>query len=106
MKIILLSLLFISTIARAQNSTDNWFPFNPTDYYKPGSLNMSDWLDKPAGKHGFLQITGKDFAFEDGTPVKFWGVNIAGDSPFSSAEKSSGVDSLYGEVWNKRSSFS
>ena len=48
---------------------------------------MSDWLDKPAGKHGFLQMKGKDFQFQDGTPVKFWGVNIAGDAPFSNVEK-------------------
>ncbi len=87
MKNIVFALVLVSNLSIAQNKTDNWFPFNPTDYYKPGSLNMSDWLDKPAGKHGFLQIKGKDFAFEDGTPVKFWGVNIAGDAPFSNADK-------------------
>lgn len=87
MKYLCIFLLQFNQLAFGQNSTDNWFPFNPTDYYKPGSLNMSDWLDKPAGKHGFLQIKGKDFQFEDGTPVKFWGVNIAGDAAFSNAEK-------------------
>jgi len=87
MKYLSICFILCSGLATAQNGIDTWFPFNPTDYYKPGSLNMSDWLDKPAGKHGFLQIKGKDFAFEDGTPVKFWGVNIAGDAPFSNAEK-------------------
>jgi hypothetical protein len=48
---------------------------------------MSDWLGKPAGKHGCLQIKGKDFHFKDGTPVKFWVLNSAGDAPFSNAEK-------------------
>jgi len=43
---------------------------------------MSYWLDKPAGKHGFLQMQGKNYVFEDGTPVKFWGVNLASDRPF------------------------
>lgn len=34
--------------------------------------------EKPAGKHGFLKVAGKDFAFEDGTKVKFWGTNFNG----------------------------
>ncbi|GAG93101.1 unnamed protein product, partial [marine sediment metagenome] len=29
----------------------------------------------PAGSHGFLQIEGDNFTFEDGTPIKFWGTN-------------------------------
>ena len=77
----------INLFSFAQEPTDTWFEFKPTDHFKPGSLNMSDWLDKPAGKHGFLQIKGKDFAFDDGTPVKFWGVNIASDNPFSPPTK-------------------
>ena len=34
--------------------------------------------EKPAGKHGFLKVDGKDFVFEDGTKVKFWGTNFNG----------------------------
>ena len=34
--------------------------------------------EKPAGKHGFLKVDGKDLAFEDGTKVKFWGTNFNG----------------------------
>ncbi len=34
--------------------------------------------EKPAGKHGFIKVDGKDFAFEDGTKVKFWGTNFNG----------------------------
>ncbi len=29
-----------------------------------------------AGSHGFLTVKGENFVFEDGTPVKFWGVNF------------------------------
>ena len=29
-----------------------------------------------AGCHGFLKTDGENFVFEDGTPVKFWGVNF------------------------------
>jgi hypothetical protein len=34
--------------------------------------------EKPAGKHGFLQVSGRDFVFQDGTKVKFWGTNFNG----------------------------
>ncbi len=34
--------------------------------------------EKPAGKHGFCQIDGDKFKFEDGTPAKFWGVIFNG----------------------------
>ena len=38
--------------------------------------------EKPAGKHGFLKVVGEEFRFEDGTPGKFWGVNINGGANF------------------------
>ncbi len=79
---ILLLLPFFITPVSAQNST-NWFVFKPNTIQQNNAIDMSSWLDKPGGKHGFLQIKGKDYAFEDGTPVKFWGVNIASDQPFT-----------------------
>ncbi len=84
----LLCLIFLTPIVYsvAQN-TEKWFPFTPTDYFASQTLDLSNWLDKPAGKHGFLQINGKDFRFEDGTPVKFWGVNISSNEPFSQKDK-------------------
>jgi hypothetical protein len=65
---------------RAQQ--DGWIPFRPSDRPAPGSLDLSGWLDAPAGHHGFVQIKGKDLVFEDGGQVKFWGTNIAGNRPF------------------------
>ena len=38
--------------------------------------------EKPAGKHGFLTVKGRDFVFEDGTKVKFWGTNFNGAGCF------------------------
>lgn len=38
--------------------------------------------DKPAGNHGFLKVSGRDFVFEDGTKVKFWGTNFNGAGCF------------------------
>ena len=42
--------------------------------------------EKPAGKHGFLQVDGDNFRFEDGTPAKFWGVAMNGAACFPSHE--------------------
>lgn len=33
--------------------------------------------DGPAGKHGRLQTKGDALVFEDGTPARFWGTNVA-----------------------------
>ena len=38
--------------------------------------------EKPAGKHGFVKVRGTQFVFEDGTPVRFWGVNFNGGANF------------------------
>ena len=38
--------------------------------------------EKPAGKHGFLQVDGDRFRFEDGTVGKFWGVMFNGGANF------------------------
>lgn len=38
------------------------------------SNDVSFLLDAPAGKHGFVRADGGDFAFEDGTPARFFGV--------------------------------
>jgi hypothetical protein len=57
---------------------DDWFPLNAeqaNDRSSPGVLGMHSWQEKPAGKHGFLQMEDDRLQFADGTPVKFWGVN-------------------------------
>ena len=37
---------------------------------------MIEWLDKPAGKHGWLKMDRDRMSFEDGTPAVFWGTNV------------------------------
>ncbi|MCX7045383.1 MAG: beta-galactosidase [Candidatus Sumerlaeota bacterium] len=54
-----------------------WFAFTPSDDLSSSVIGMEDWLDKPAGKRGGVRMTGDHFQFEDGTPVKFWGVNLS-----------------------------
>jgi hypothetical protein len=55
----------------------DWFPFRPAKELVPGVIDMNGWLDGPAGKHGGVRQVHDRFAFEDGTPVKFWGVNLS-----------------------------
>ena len=54
-----------------------WLAYTPPiGKSKTGALDFS-WLnDAPVGKHGFVIPKGNKFAFEDGTPVKFFGVNL------------------------------
>jgi hypothetical protein len=55
----------------------DWFAFRPAKEVVPGVIDVNDWLDRPAGKHGGVRMVKDAFAFEDGTPVKFWGVNLS-----------------------------
>jgi hypothetical protein len=62
-----------------QAGPGTWFTLMAgPDAFSPDSIiDMSRLLEKPAGSHGFLQSRGKDFAFDDGRPVKFWGINAS-----------------------------
>lgn len=65
-----------------------WYPLDQNNT-NPGShyVDWSSLLDAPAGKHGFLKVSGDEFEFEDGTPCKFFGVVICGAHAFVSKEK-------------------
>jgi hypothetical protein len=62
-----------------QAEPDAWFTLRAgPDAFSPDSIiDMSGLIEKPAGSRGFLHSRGKDFVFEDGTPVKFWGINAS-----------------------------
>jgi hypothetical protein len=55
----------------------DWFAFTPADKLGPSVIGMEEWLEKPAGIHGGVRIAKDRFQFADGTPVKFWGVNLS-----------------------------
>jgi hypothetical protein len=66
-------------------STDRsgWLPWDPPIADYAGSpLDMSRFLDAPAGKHGFIRARanapagGPMLEFADGTPVRFWGITL------------------------------
>lgn len=54
-----------------------WIPYDPEiGQIKHGALDFS-WLNEvPAGIHGHVTVQNGHFIFSDGTPVKFFGVNL------------------------------
>ena len=58
---------------------NDWFVLmaGPDQHSLDSITDMSCLVEKPAGTHGFLTRVGKDFAFDDGTAVKFWGVDAS-----------------------------
>ena len=62
------------------HDTENWFPFEfPLDDTNLDSIDLTSFLDAPAGKHGFVTIRPDGhFYFEDGTRARFFGTNVGG----------------------------
>jgi hypothetical protein len=58
---------------------DEWFTLmaGPDPFSADSIIDMNHLIEKPAGSHGFLTSSGKDFTFEDGTHVKFWGIDAS-----------------------------
>ena len=51
-----------------------WVPFTLAwDDEVPIDISFVFEREKPAGKHGFVQVDGPCLVFEDGTPARFWG---------------------------------
>ncbi len=44
----------------------------------PVDLSFLNAGDRPAGRHGTVKADGDRLIFEDGTPARFWGTNLAG----------------------------
>jgi len=89
-KLIVLSCLaalqLITASLKAQ-SKSIWFEFKPDQQNISNEISLETWLDKPAGKHGFVKMLGDRLIFEDGTPVKFWGTNLGSDLPLMKPEE-------------------
>ncbi len=64
-------------IAGPAVGSGGWFPFRPAeDGFGATVLDCSRWIEAPTGRHGFVTVRGERFAFEDGTPIRFWGAQI------------------------------
>jgi hypothetical protein len=65
-----------------------WYEFKAPAEGEPGHyVDWSGLLDAPAGKHGFVRAKADGtLAFEDGTPVRFWGTNLVAGNCFPDAK--------------------
>jgi hypothetical protein len=66
---------------------DSWFIFDPDTNLAESLISSNDLLHKPAGKYGFVQMKNDKMVCEDGTEIKFWGVNICSAKPYSDKKK-------------------
>jgi len=60
--------------------------YNATPMPDGTLADFSHLLEPPAGKHGWLRVSEGHFRFADGTPVRFFGVNVAKEAVFQSRE--------------------
>ena len=59
-------------------STGSWMKSEESvQIMRNTALDNSSLNEKPAGKHGALKADKDNFVFEDGTNIRFWGVNIS-----------------------------
>lgn len=55
---------------------DDWFPWKATSATdQPSVIDVSGWLEKPAGEHGRIERRGDQLLY-DGQPIKIWGTNL------------------------------
>jgi|GEM_PF-1685500 len=55
-----------------------WFPIeDKKDPFFPTAIDCSAFLDKPAGKHGFLKNVDGAFVFQDGTPCRMVATDVS-----------------------------
>lgn len=63
-----------------RSDTNDWFAYEmgpegvPIDLSFLSKDTAGNYIQ--AGAHGFLTVTNDEFMFEDGTPVRFWGLNL------------------------------
>lgn len=52
----------------------------------PVDLSFLNAQEKPAGRHGFLKVSGEQLLFADNTPARFWGTNLSAYSLFKTPD--------------------
>ena len=81
--LLLLFALLISSVQVSFANQDTFIVYNSDPAIPDSGAADFSWLnEKPAGTHGAVLTKGDDFVFEDGTPVKFFGVNIGFGAAF------------------------
>lgn len=82
-----------ATIASNNNKSDRFGPQNTSllpetnlDWQtSPVDLSFLNATEKPAGRRGFVKADGESLVFEDGSPARFWGTNLAASALFGTS---------------------
>ena len=76
----------------AKSLAERYGPADTSSWHQGAMLHDKSPVDlgflnhRPAGKHGFVKARGDQLVFEDGTPARFWGGNIAAYAIFADKE--------------------
>ncbi len=73
------------------SANTKWMPFLLPWDDAPLDLSFLFEAEKPAGKHGFLQVKADKLVFEDGSEARFWGTCFNSAANFPSHEQSEKV---------------
>jgi hypothetical protein len=64
------------------------WPRNNLDWQiSPVDLSFLNATEKPAGRRGFVKAAGESLVFEDGSPARFWGANLAAHALFDTSRE-------------------
>jgi Cellulase (glycosyl hydrolase family 5) len=65
--------------------TSLWPQSNLDWQTSPVDLSFLNATEKPAGRRGFVKAAGESLVFEDGSPARFWGTNLAAYALFDTS---------------------
>lgn len=86
MAVVLTLFLLVAPAATEKLEQPRWYE-DPLFGFGYPDVEGVDTNHRPAGKHGFVEVRGESLAFADGTPVKFWGVNLQAYALFRSGRE-------------------
>lgn len=59
----------------AEPGVAQWYPWRATGDVADSVFDMTDWLEKPAGRHGRIESQADRLVY-NGQPIKLWGLNL------------------------------
>lgn len=87
---VVLSILPSALAVQGGMAEEELFPF-VISYDSPQNVtNLSGWLERPAGGHGFVRVEDGRLATDAG-PIRFWATNLCFDACFPSREQAQGL---------------
>jgi hypothetical protein len=79
-------LILSMTSAAAAETHGDLFPFVVSYDAPDNAVNVSAWIEKPAGRHGFVRARDGRLATDAG-PIRFWATNLCFEACFPSREQ-------------------